>query len=348
MTPARALGDAHPHDAPAYRGRVDVWTIESEALAGNPLGDPHVRELPVYVPPDEVVEGPLPVLFVLAGFTGRGQAYLESHPWRRGVAHRYDEAVASGDAPPALLVLPDCFTALGGSQYVNSSAVGRYADHVVQELVPFVDERYEVGAGRRGVCGKSSGGFGALHLAMHHPGTFAAVASISGDCAFGHLFPAEFLACLRGLVPHGGDPARFLEAFRADPSLTGDDHAVINVLAMAACYSPDPASPLGFALPFDLGTGALVPEVWERWLAFDPLEAVADPARAQALRGLELLHLECGLRDEFHLQWGLRLLVRRLAELEVPFVHEEHEGSHRGIDGRYGPVLARLAGVLAP
>ena len=333
------------HDPLAYRGRVELCTVESAVLRGNALGDPFVRELPVYLPPGTDEGAPLPLVVVLSGFTGRGQNALETHPWRRGFVLDFDRAVASGEAPPLILALPDCFTRLGGSQYVNSSAVGRYEDHVIEELVPLVSERYPVDRGRRAVIGKSSGGFGALHLAMRHPGLFRACASISGDCGFDALFPAEFLACLRGLVPHGGDPARFLEEFLADPRQEGDAHAVINTLAMAACYSPEPASELGFDLPFDLETGELVPAVWERWLAFDPLSAAA--RHADALRTLDLLHLECGLADEHNLQWGLRRLVRELRRLGVAHEHEEHAGGHRGLDHRILHVLGKVGRVLA-
>ena len=197
----------------------------------------------------------LPVCFVLAGFTGRGQSYLETHPWKRSVASLYDEACAAGDAPRAILVFPDCFTALGGSQYVNSSATGRYEDHIVQELVPWVDERYPTLPGRRAVCGKSSGGFGAMHLSMRHPEVFPAVGSISGDCGFEFVFAAELLACARGLLVREQTPAEFLAAFRDDPDLSGDAHAILNALAMAACYSPAPETGLGFELPIDLQTG---------------------------------------------------------------------------------------------
>jgi S-formylglutathione hydrolase FrmB len=326
-------------------GRVELVPVESAVLRGNPLGDPHKRGLPVYVPPGGA-GAELPLILVLSGFTGRGQDQLSTHPWRRGPVARYDEAVASGSAAPALLALPDCFTALGGSQYVNSSAVGRYADHVVQELVPLVEQRFPVKPGRRGIAGKSSGGFGALHLALEHPGFFRAAASISGDLGFENCYAPDFLACLRGLVPHGGDPARFRAAFAAEPRLEGDAHAVLNTLAMAACYSPNPAAPLGFDLPFDLATGERRPEVWRRWLAFDPLHRVQAGPAADALRALEHLHLECGMRDECHLQWGLRRLVRKLAELDVACTHEEHAGGHFGLETRYTPVLARLAAVL--
>lgn len=332
------------HDPLAFEGRVELHVLASEALRGNALGDPATRELAVYVPPGDP-ERALPLLLWLPGFTGRGQDQLSTHPWRPGLVARYDRLVAAGLAAPALLALPDCFTSLGGSQYVDSPAVGRYETYLVDEVLPLVERRYRVLPGRRGVLGKSSGGCGALHLAMRHPGLFAACASISGDCGFDAAFPPELLACLRGLVPFGMDPRRFLEDFRRRPELDGDRHAVILVLALAACYSPNPASELGFDLPFDLATGELVPEVFARWLAFDPLRMAA--GHAAALRGLEHLHVECGLADEHHLQWGARRLSRELSRLGVPHVHEEHPGGHRGTDERALVLLDRLARGLA-
>lgn len=332
-------------DPASFHGRVEMRPFESAALRGNRAGDPHVRELPVYLPPGWDAPGAaFPVLYLLAGFTGRGQGYLETHPWRLGVVPRYDRAVAAGEAPPAILVLPDCFTWMGGSQYVNSSYLGDYADHVALELVARVDELYPTLPGRRGVIGKSSGGFGALHLAMRHPGVFAAAASISGDVHFELCHARHFTDCLRGLVPHDLDPARFLAAFREAPDLSGGAHDVLNVLAMAACYSPAPDTPLGFELPFDLHTAERRPAVWERWLAFDPLHAAR--RHVQALRELELLHLECGQLDEYDLQYGLRQLVAELRRLDVPHRHLEHPGTHRGLDHRYLALIPTLADWL--
>jgi hypothetical protein len=332
-------------DPLAFRGRVETRPFESEVLKGNPLGDPHLRELPVYLPPGFDARGArFPVVFVLAGFTGRGQKYLETHPWRQGFVQAYDRAIARGEAPRAILVLPDCFTRLGGSQYVNSSAVGRYEDHVAHELVDFVDACYPTLPGRRGLLGKSSGGFGAMHLSLRHPGRFPAVASVAGDCHFGISYASEFLSAARGLLAHDSDPARFLEAFFERPVLTGDAHAVLNLLAMSACYSPNPASPLGFDLPIELERGERIPEVWERWLAFDPLHAVE--LHPESWRQLELLHLEAGVRDEFHLQFALRSLVRKLRELDIACEHEEFPGGHFDTDERFLRILPRLVSVL--
>lgn len=333
------------HQPSAFAGRVETPLLESELLRGNRAGDPSEREVVVYLPPDAGRDGErLPQVWLLAAYTGNARGFLETHPWRRGVVARYDAEVAAGRAPRALLVLPDCFTRFGGSQYVDSDFLGPYESYLVREVAPFVDARYPVREGPRAVTGKSSGGFGALRLGMRHPELFGAVGSISGDVAFEDSLWPELLAMLRGLVPFAGDPERFLEQFLSEPDLSGDGHAVINALAMAACYSPSTESPLGFDLPIDLRTGARVESVWKRWLAFDPLNAVVEDAAS--LKRLRLLHLECGLRDEYHLQWGTRRLSERLRELGVPHHHEEHPGSHRGLDHRLLALLPTLIAAI--
>jgi enterochelin esterase family protein len=332
-----------PHSLSGLHGRVELFPIESELLRGNPARDPHVRELPVYLPRAASAEA-VPVIFVLAGYTGRGQNHLDTHPWRPGIVERFDREIEQGRASPAILALPDCFTRLGGSQYVNSAYLGPYEDHLVEELVPFIDRTLKPRAGRRAVAGKSSGGFGALHLAMRHPEIFPLAGSISGDVHFEYCYGPDLLRCLRAITERGGDPVAVLREFERTRDLSGDGHAVVMSFAMAACYSPDPKSPLGFELPFDLHTGERIERIWRRWLEFDPLHAV--DRHVESLRRLELLHLECGRRDEFHLLWGLRQLCRKLRQLGIEFECEEHDGGHRGLDDRQVALLCKLAGAL--
>jgi S-formylglutathione hydrolase FrmB len=319
---------ARLHDPGAFQGSLAIRVLESELLARNPLGDPTAREVSVWSPPG--ASAGLPALLVLAGFTGRGQKYLDTHPWHPGLALRIDRAFAEGRFPACHVVFPDCFTALGGSQYLDSSAVGPYQSHLLDELLPFVKEHWGVSA--VGVVGKSSGGFGALRLAMARPGAFRVAGSLSGDLGFDLAYGGELMAACRGLVPHGGDAARFLEEFRREPSLSGDGHAVIDVLAMSACYAPDPSQSLGFELPMDPHTGERT-RGWERWLENDPLRRLEAEGGGEGLRSLELLDLRAGTQDEFHLQFGLRRFVRRLAELGIPHSHAEFEGGHFGTDG---------------
>ncbi len=326
-------------------GAIEARPFASEALKGNALGDPHERELPVYLPPAALEGERLPVVFLLSGFTGRGQALLESHPWKRGAVQAYDQALRESGERGAILVMPDAFTRLGGSQYVNSPAVGRYADYVADELPAFVDAEYPTLPGARAVCGKSSGGFGALHLAMTKPGAFRAVGSISGDCAFELPLGHEIIGAARALLAHDGDPRPWLEAFAESHDLGGDGHAAINVIAMSACYAPNPASPWGFDLPFDPRTAERRENVWQRFLDFDPV--VQAKTAVDELQSLDLLYLEAGTRDEFGLQFGLRILVRELTRLGVPHEHVEHPGGHFGLDARYASVLPRLVRALS-
>jgi S-formylglutathione hydrolase FrmB len=329
-----------------FFGSVERRAFASAVLSGNRAGDPHVREVAVYLPPQASSAGArFPVVFLLCGYSGDGRDFFETHPWRRGAVARYDELVARGEAEPAIVVAPNAFTRLGGSQYVNSEFLGAYEDYVALELPDWIDAHYPTLHGRRALLGKSSGGFGAMRLSMRHPERFPVAGSISGDVDFEACYASAFPACLRGLVPYGLDPARFLEEFARAPDLTGDKHEVINVLAMAACYSPNVESALGFELPFELRTAARVEPVWRKWLEFDPLHACE--RYADNWRKLELLHLECGLRDEYHLQWGLRKLSDKLRSLGVPHEHEEHPGAHRGLVERYVALLPRVATQLA-
>lgn len=326
-------------------GNVEIHVVESRVLAGNTAGDPAVREFPLYVPHQASKAAPLPVVFLLSGFSGNGLDYLESHAWRRGVVREYDEALRAEKVPAAILALPDAFTKYGGSQYVDSGYLGPYARYVALELTAFAEQHAPARPDRRGVVGKSSGGFGALHLSMRHPGVFLAAASISGDAGFEGCHAPAFWEFARALVPYGGDARRFLADFMLTHDLSGDRFGAMNTIAMAACFSPNPASPIGCDLPVDASTGVRDEDVWRRWLEFDPI--VACVTYATALRALKFLHIECGLRDEYNIQFGTRRLAAKLRELGIAHTHEEHPGSHRGIQNRYLEVLPRLIGALA-
>lgn len=329
------------------RGRVQVIEFESAVLKGNPLGDPHVRRIPVWTPPSYDAEPTrrYPVLYVLTGFTGRGRMLLNDNLWSPSLDDRLDALVAAGRCGEMIVVMPDCATRFGGSQYVDSAATGRYGEHLVAELVPWVDAHFRTRGTReaRGVAGKSSGGFGALTLGMSHPDVFAAVACHSGDLYFEFCYAPDFPKALSVLQEAGG-PRAFLAGFEAKPQKGKDDFLALNILAMAACYSPDPDAELGVALPFDLATAEGRPEVWARWLAHDPLRRLAD--RAEALRSLKLLYLDCGRKDEFHLHHGARRFVRELERLGVAHRYEEYDDGHMNVPYRYDTSLPLLAEAL--
>lgn len=326
-------------------GRVQLETISSIVLKDNPLGDPRRRELPVYLPPSfGTARGRrYPVLYYLTGFTGDARKVANHDPWSENHFERFDRLIAEGKSPEAILVAVDGFTAFGGSQYLNSTATGRYEDFVVYEAVGYIDGklptvRHPEG---RALVGISSGGFAALNLAMRHPEVFLHAASHSGDMGFDACYAQDFLKLPAALIPYGGSPKRFLEEFRAARDKSRFDHAVVNALAMAACYSPNPSAPLGFDLPCDLRTGELVPAVWKRWLAHDPVHAAAK--HAGTLRRLKTLWFDAGVKDEYYLHLGARRLSAALKALKIRHQHEEHAGGHSGLKERLELSLPLLA-----
>jgi enterochelin esterase family protein len=284
------------------------------------------------------------VLYLLAGFASFGASFLARACFEEAIDQRLARLFANG-CPPALVVLPDASTRLGGSQYVNSAALGPYCDYVAREVVDAVDARYRTvrGPAGRAVLGKSSGGFGALHLALEHPGRFGAVACHSGDLGFETSFPPDFPVAAGALERAGGiEP--FLDAFFRKPRRTAEDFTTIGVLAMSAACSPRPDG-TGFDLPFDPVTCEPRPEVFRRWLAFDPVRRVE--GGAAALRALSLLYLDCGSRDEHHLQFGARRIARACRDRDIRVEHEEFESGHRGTSERYDLSIPRLVRALA-
>jgi hypothetical protein len=329
--------------------RIAFSSITSAALAPNPLSDPATRTLPVYLPPsyDADPEQRFPVVWMLTGFTGRGQMLLNDNLWTPTIQQQLDALIANG-MPEVIMPLPDCATRYGGSQYINSSATGRYEDHLIDELVPFVDQQFRTlpGPQHRAIMGKSSGGYGAIVHGMKHPDIFGAVACHSGDMYFELVYKPDFPKFLNRIARNGYDPQAFFEQFQQTVKKSGSDIGALNVLAMAACYSPNPAAPgLPIDFPFDLHTCEIKPEVWQRWLHHDPVEIVH--RYADNLRQLKLLFIDCGTRDEYNLHYGARLLSQRLNALGVSHEHEEFDDDHRSLSYRYDISLPKLALAIA-
>src|SRR5215208_5471761 len=111
-------------NAPA--GSLHRLTIDSEALAGNLLGDPSRRDVDVYLPHGRTDGAGLPLLVDLVGFTGSGLSHTSWKNFGENVPERVDRLIASGRMPPVAIAFPDCFTRLGGNQYIDSAAVGRW------------------------------------------------------------------------------------------------------------------------------------------------------------------------------------------------------------------------------
>jgi hypothetical protein len=333
-----------------FAGRVDEHVIASVALRGNPLGDPYERPLHVYVPPeyDEEPARRYPSVYVLQGYTGHVAMWRNRTPFRRPFPEEADALFARGNAPPCIVVYVDAWTAYGGSQFVDSPGTGRYHTYLCDEVVPFVDDRYRTLAApeHRGVTGKSSGGFGALITPMLRPDLFGGLASHAGDALYELCYIPIFPKVVRALRDeYGGSYERFWEDFRSRPAMSKEsDGDLVITWGVAACFSAEDDGTV--RLPFEVETGKLVPGVWERWLAWDPVRMV--PRYADALRGLRAVYLDAGTRDEWLLDLGAEAVRRELEAIGVEDVRFElFDATHMAIDYRYPIGLAYLAERLS-
>ena len=332
------------------RGRFDEAEIESKVLEGNPLGDPSVRPLRVHLPAgyDDDAERRYPSIYVIQGLTGQLDMWRNRAPFRKNFPELADDLFADEDVPPAILVYADCWTSLGGSQFLDSPGTGQYHTYLCDEVVPWVDERYRTlpAPEHRGIAGKSSGGYGAMVTPMLRPDVFGGLATHAGDALFEACYLPEMPQTARALRDeYDGSYERFWEDFRSRPAFSKDsDHVLLNQWCMAASYSTDEDGTV--RLPFDPATSKLIPEVWERWLAWDPVRMV--PRHEDALRSLKAIYIDAGKKDEWFLDLGAEAFRRALAEIGITDVFFElFDATHMAIEYRYPLGIAYLAERLS-
>ena len=326
--------------------QIVIEQFESEVLMGNPLNDPATRRVPVYLPPGYKKNNHrYPTVYILAAFAQRGLKLLNDSLWEENIQARMDRLIAEKKVQAMILILPDASTRYGGSQYINSSATGRYEDHIL-ELVKFIDGKYRTIEDRdsRAIVGHSSGGYGAMLFGMRHADIFGLVADHSGDKAFEMVFMPGFGDFLQYYEQVGN---KGLGKLLSDPvgSINGGaPFNALNIAAMSACFSPNPEAEHGFDFPFDLFTGELRADVWERWEARDPILLVDE--HAENLRSLKLLFFDCGNRDEYNLLFGARRLAKKLDDSQVPYLYEEFDGGHHNISFRFDVSLAAISNKM--
>lgn len=324
------------------KGTVEFIDFESKLLLNNPLGDPVTRKLPIYLPPSYYKDSKeYPLVVCLAGYTGAGRSWFNFQAWIPSIDERMDSLIENG-MPELVLVFPDCFTKLGGSQYLDSIAVGPYRSYIIKEILPFIEKKYRVKKDRRfrGVMGKSSGGYGSIMIAMQHRDLFSAVASHSGDMYFDYAYPSEFPTACRRLRQLGGING-FFEKFDEIRKTKKEDHALLDAVAMAACYSPNPEAPHFIDLPFDLETGELRSEIWKKWKEKDPVEIIRK--NPLYLKDFGFIYIDCGKRDEFGLDMGARIFSSELKKNQIPHTHEEFDDGHFNVQYRYDVSLKAMA-----
>jgi S-formylglutathione hydrolase FrmB len=302
------------------------------------------RAVNLYVPAGHDGRG-LPLLVDLVGFTSSGLSHTNWAGFRENLPERLDRLIGEGTMPP-VVAFPDCFTRLGGNQYINSTTTGAWEDFLLHEMLPEIERRFACGgSGRRGVFGKSSGGYGAITHALCHSDIWSAAACHSGDMGFELCYLPDMPAVLRALSGTGNSIERWWQQLEAAQKHPEGSFKVINALAMAASYDPDPTQFLGMRLPVTFDTCEMIEERWANWLRHDPVVAVE--SQADNLRRLKALYIDCGERDQFNLLYGARRFVRRLNELGIAHRYEEFADNHTGLDYRMDESLPFLAHALS-
>jgi S-formylglutathione hydrolase FrmB len=204
--------------------------VDSELLKANILGDPPARPVDVYTPAGHDGQG-LPLLVDLAGITGSGLSHTNWIAFGENVPERLDRLIGQSVMPPVVVAFPDCFTRIGGNQYINSAVTGPWEDFLVTEMLPAIEGRFGCGGpGRRGIFGKSSG-YGAIMNAMRHSDVWAAAACHSGDMGFDRCYLRDMPATLRALAPENSIEQWWRKMENAKKR-SGGYFTAMNILAM--------------------------------------------------------------------------------------------------------------------
>src|SRR5918999_304341 len=298
-----------PWERPVH-GTVDRLVVESDVLAGNPLDDPARRPLYVYRPPgvEHDHPRPLPSVYVIQGYTGQLDMWFNRTWLEPTMVERLDAMFAAGECPDAIVVFVDAWTSLGGSQYLNSSSLGRYQDHLCDEIV--------------------------------------ALASHAGDALFEACYLPDFRTVARSLRDDFDSSYDvFFERLGATDHLTETLSKPLELYGYAAAYSPDPDNPGKALLPFEVATGRVIDDVWERWLEKDPVRMAA--SRADAVRSQRRIYLDAGRGDEYFLDLGARAFSAELDKLGVAHSLELFDGKHGGLTYRYPGAIRELVLALS-
>lgn len=306
---------------------IKTCVVESLVLKDNPLGDPVKRFNPVLEPKN--YEGVLPVLFILAGYSGDGAKYFSFKSFESNFIQQIDQQTSLGQAPKAIYVFVNAWTLWGGSQFINSQGAGKYEDYIISELVSTIKDGFDVSpyADDWTVFGGSSGGYGALHLGTKYPDVFKNIISLAPDSFFDISLLPEIYHALPYIKSMGGIQ-NIKGLFKKDELKIPSHimHKVFNVIAMASCYAP--VKDNEYIFPID-ESGELDLKIWETWLQNDPLYFLRQ--RKESSIKLNPIYLAVGDKDEYGLQYGARKIKKIFESQAVKVNYTEFKGTHRDL-----------------
>jgi S-formylglutathione hydrolase FrmB len=313
--------------------------LRDSSRAGFSSARPHA----IYIPAGTHDHDNLPQVYMLAAWMGAGRSMFNWEPFREDLASRLDRLIKDKIIPPCIVVCPDLFIDFGGSQYINSTWIGNHGDHIVEELIPWVESHLPVarGTAHRCILGRSSGGFGALRFVMDYHNVFAAAACHAGDMGFEWVYRRSLIDICTALSKQR-DPAIWMQELTKQKKISGFDTHALMMFGMCAFYSPNPDSPLGFDIPVTIRNGEIIESTWQKWLGHDPLIRLDNSEVTDRLGHLKALYLDCGNKDQYFLQYGARQFSAKAAKLGINHTYGEFDDNHSGTAYRFDESLPKL------
>ena len=302
--------------------RLEVLEVPGVTLRDNPLGDRTARRVAVFVPEGVKPDAPLPLVVYLPGWGSSSEDAIAQGggAWFGRVV---DQLAANGQ--PLRIAVVDGRSRYGGSQFLNSTATGRYADYVADEIFPAIEARYPApasGPAPRILAGHSSGAYGAFVLASTRQEKFAAVVALSPDSDFETTHkPLVEQPSVRAVSRTALDAAM---APAATARLPGDGLARL-VMGLCANYAPLAGQPGRFEWLYD-DRGQWRPEAWQRWLDLDPLTIVR--RNSSAFAPTQRIYLDGAEHDEFGANIGARKIHEVLRSRPAAVTFYESPGHH--------------------
>lgn len=315
---------------------VKTLKIESAALRGNPLGDSPLKYNPVLLPKEK---GEYQCVVYLSGFTSNGPKNFNFKSYEQNFIDELDEWTNSGAITSKIYVFVDAWTSWGGSQFINSKGCGNYEDYIMKELLPSLSEFEGYEVSDFVVMGGSSGGYGALHLSSKFPEKFSHCLAVAPDCDFEVSLKPEIYHAF-AYISNCGGVSEVFKKLKAGEFKTSHKsfHTMMNVLAMAACYSEVDSSNMPI-LPLEK-EGEFSEAIWSEWLNKDPLYFLEE--RIENLKKLKTLFISVGEFDQFLLQYGARKIRKKLLKHAVELTYEEFKGNHFDISTRRKKALSLI------
>ncbi|MDU8886507.1 alpha/beta hydrolase-fold protein [Yeosuana sp. MJ-SS3] len=327
-----------------HKSKLQNKEFTSESLMYNVIGNDPIRKMQVYTPPGydhKRAEG-YPVVYLLHGEPFSEKAFIDRRAWDEFAASQNilsperddppegfrlwaDNLIETGKMEPMIIVMPNAISyPYGFSMYSNSILNGNFEDYIVNDLVNFMDKRYNTIASNNGraVIGYSQGGYAAFKFGLKHPDIFGAVASHSGlllvdaVLSMGEVIIAENP---NGFI--GPDPDKFLTSAG---------------YAFSAAWSPNLNNPPFYVdLPFEYPSPIPIPEVSERWYQNDVFTLL--DTHFNEFKSLKGIYFDVGIYDELGMNLAYPYLIQKMDAYSIDYTYETFEGGH------FNKTFSRLA-----